>query len=145
MKADIEIVKMAVERNEPDQIKQQAILDDILEAVKIQQEENPAQPRQPKQFVMLVSDPDLIIKDDLVGWVVQTSEDDSPLETEDKIIKATYEFNQTPKGRRMPVKTIGEALEVIPSRIFRQHGIWPKTREPVLLVRPDNQIPQDNS
>lgn len=145
MKADIDIVKMAVQRNEPDQSKQQAILDDILEAIKIQQEENPPQPRQPKQFVMLVSDPDLMIKDDLVGWVVQTSEDDSPIDTEDKIIKATYEFNRTPKGRRMPVKTIGEALEVIPSRIFRQHGIWPKTREPVLLVTTDNQIPQENS
>ena len=64
---------------------------------------------------------------------------------ESQIHKAAYDFNQTPKGRRMPVQSIGEACEAVPARIFKEHQLWIKTKEPVLILRTDNKIPMDTS
>jgi hypothetical protein len=72
-------------------------------------------------------------------------EEDSPAILEGQIHKAAYDFNQTPKGRRMPVSSIGEACEVVPARIFKEHQIWVKTKEPVLILKTDNAIPMDTS
>jgi hypothetical protein len=143
-KVDLDIVKHILQRNELDVRQVNAIIEDIEQEIKIQQEENPPAPRQPKQFAILVSDPEGIMPDrDLTGWVLQLPEEDSPAILTGQIHKAAYDFNQTPKGRRMPVKTIGEACESVPARIFKEHQVWVKTKEPVLILKTDNQIPMD--
>ena len=80
-------------------------------------------------------------KADLTGWVLQLPEDDSLRGLQEQVHKAAYDFNQTPKGRRMPVKSIGEACEAVPARIFKEHNVWVKTKEPVYILKTDNQIP----
>jgi hypothetical protein len=40
-----------------------------------------------------------------------------------------------------PVQTIGEALESVKSAIFKESGVWVKTREAVLVVRTNNELP----
>lgn len=107
-------------------------------------EENP--PAVKKQWAILISDPDGKLPDhDFVGWIVQIPEDDSVATTQDRIFKGTYEYNATRKGRLNPAKTVGEALEYIPSKHFKEADLWVKTKTPVLMLRTDNEIPKDES
>ena len=115
-KVDLDLVKHILTRNEIDLRQVNAIIEDLEQEMKIMQEENPPAPRVSKQFAILVSDPEGILpKADLTGWVLQMPEEDAPMTLESQIHKAVYDFNQTPKGRRMPVKTIGEACEAVPA------------------------------
>lgn len=98
-----------------------------------------------KQFVILISDPrGYIVKQaDFVGWVLQIPESESPATTQDRIFRSAYDFNATKKGRLMPVKTVGEAIENVPSKFFKEADVWVKTKVPVLILRTDNEIPKE--
>jgi hypothetical protein len=80
---------------------------------------------------------------DLVGWVVQIPENASPFSTMDRVFKASYDFNASKKGRLLPVKTVGEALESASAKYFKEAELWVKTKLPVAVVVTDNQIPKD--
>ena len=41
------------------------------------------------------------------------------------------------------MKTIGEAIENVPAKHFKETDVWVKTKTPVLIVRTDNQLPAD--
>ena len=95
-----------------------------------------------KQFVILISDPDdQLPSADFAGWVLQIPEDESPATTQERIIQAAYNYNTTKKGRLYPAKTLGEALENIAGKFFKEHELWVKTKIPVLMLRTNNEIP----
>ena len=97
-----------------------------------------------KQFVIVVSDPDgKLPKHDFVGWVLQIPETESVATTLDRIFRSSYDFNTTKKGRLMPVKTVGEALENVPAKAFKEADVWVKTKTPVLMLKTDNEIPKE--
>jgi hypothetical protein len=146
MKYDPELIKHVMQRNELDVRQINSILEELEKEAQAVQAENPPAPRQKKQFAILVSDPegDLDGKD-FTGWVLQLPEEDSPQSAEERIVKSAYDFNMTPKGRRMPVRSIGEGCEAIPARIAKEHGVWIKTKEPVLVVTTGNTIPYDEA
>ena len=54
------------------------------------------------------------------------------------------DFNASKKGRLLPVKTIGEAIENVPAKHFKEAGAWVKTRVPVLVLRTNNELPKNN-
>ena len=72
---------------------------------------------------------------------MQIPEDDNPALALGRIHKGAFDFNRTPKGRRLPLRTVAEACEFCSAKIFKEHKIWIKTKEPVLIVRSDNKIP----
>ena len=39
--------------------------------------------------------------------------------------------------------TVGEAIENIPAKFFREADVWVKTKTPVLVLRTDNEIPKE--
>lgn len=143
-KVDVDLVKLVLQRNELSARQTAQILEDInLELQSVSDDEEKAPPLK-KQFVILVSDPDGKIDGlDLTGWVLQIPEDDPSFSVKERIFKAAYDYNASPKGRRIPVKSIGETLEVVPARYFKEHQAWVKTKEPILLVGADNEIPSD--
>lgn len=143
-KVDVDLVKLVLQRNELSARQTAQILEDInLELQSVSDDEEKA-PLLKKQFVILVSDPDGKIDGlDLTGWVLQIPEDDPSFSVKERIFKAAYDYNASPKGRRIPVKSIGETLEVVPARYFKEHQAWVKTKEPILLVGADNEIPSD--
>jgi hypothetical protein len=97
-----------------------------------------------KQFVILVSDPDgKFPKTDFAGWVLQLPETESPATVEERIFRSAYDYNTTRKGRLYPAKTVGEALENIPAKHFKETELWVKTKTPVLVLKTDNEIPKD--
>lgn len=126
--------------------KKTEVLQEIREALaKPENEQAEKAPREKKQFVILVSDPDGKLPEDLelVGWVVQIPETESILSTDERIHKAAYDFNSSKRGRRNPVSTVGEALEAVSGKFFKEHKIAIKTKIPVAVVVTNNQIPTD--
>ena len=101
-------------------------------------------PAPKKQFVVLLSDPaGKLPRKDLVGWVVQIPEDASPYSTTDRIFKGAYDFNASKRGRLLPVKSVGEALESGSAKYFKESELWVKTKMPVAVVLTDNILPKD--
>ena len=39
---------------------------------------------------------------------------------------------------------MGDALENVPAKHFKEAEVWVKTKVPVLVVKTDNEIPMDN-
>ncbi len=97
-----------------------------------------------KQFVIVVSDPEgRLPKNDFVGWVIQIPESESPATTLDRIFRSAYDYNTTKKGRLLPVKTVGEAIEAVPAKFLKEADVWVKTKIPVLVVKTNNEIPRE--
>ena len=40
--------------------------------------------------------------------------------------------------------TVGEAIENVASKYFKEAEIWVKSKTPVLMLRTDNEIPKDD-
>jgi hypothetical protein len=97
-----------------------------------------------KQFVIVLSDMEGVLpKKDLTGWVVQIPEDASPYSTLDRVMKGAYDFNASKKGRMLPVKSIGEALESTSAKYFKEAELFVKTKLPCAVVVTDNVLPRD--
>ncbi len=142
-KIDVNKVAEILKKNQVDP----KVLRQIIEEMNILtqaegDEEKP--PAVKKQWAILISDPEeRLPKSDFVGWVLQIPEDDSIATTQDRIFRATYEFNTTKKGRLLPPKTIGEAIENVPAKHFKEVGLWVKSKIPVLMLKTDNEIPTE--
>lgn len=114
----------------------------ITEDSAVADEEKP--PAQKKQFVILVSDPDgQMPEQELAGWVLQLPEEASVLSVLERVHKATYDFNSTRRGRKLPAETLGEAFEAVPAKNFKDVELWVKTKTPVLVLTTDNKLPKD--
>src|SRR3954464_4910355 len=120
------------------------IVEEMNEASQPEADEDIKPPAMKKQFVVLLSDPNgKLAKQDLVGWVVQIPEDASPHSTTERIFKGSYDFNASKKGRGLPVKSVGEALESVATKYFKEAELWVKTKLPVAVMITDNVLPKD--
>lgn len=142
-KVDIDLVKMVLQRNEVDIRTVAQVLEDLNQELQLQQDEEKPPPVK-KQFVIMISDPKGDLPDtDFTGWVLQIPEDDGVYVAEERLIKAAYTYNQSPKGRRMPVQSIGEVCEHVPARFLKEENIWVKTKEPVFMLKTNNSVPSE--
>ncbi|KAF0093457.1 MAG: hypothetical protein E1N59_2858 [Puniceicoccaceae bacterium 5H] len=143
-KVELDLVKHILQRNELGARRVDSIIGDIEEEMKLMEAEKPPVDRIKKQLVVIVYDQngDLVGKD-FTASVVKIPEDDSPLTAEELLHRATYDFNTTPKGRRLPIKTVAEACEALPKRIQKDYNISVLTKSPVLAIRTANDIPFD--
>lgn len=143
-KIDIEKIKHILHRNESDIQKINDILNDIAMELEIEQAEKEARPPAvKKQFITLIADNNGVLVDqDFASWVLQIPEEANPQAVIDKIHQSAYTYNATPKGSRFPVKSMGETLESVSAKIFKENEVWVKTKIPVLAVSCKNQIPQ---
>lgn len=143
-KVDLDLLQFVLERNSVDARLTAQILSDIQEQIKLEKME--AEEREPptkKKFVFVASDPEGVLDGrELVGWVVQIPEDQSEFSVEERIYAATYEYNRSKKGRRDPAKTVGEACERVPAKMFREQQIWVKNKEAAYLLPSRNVIPE---
>lgn len=143
-KIDISKVAEILKKNQVDP----ALLRRVVEEMNLAAQPDGGQDEKPpsvkKQFVILVSDPDgRMPKTDFVGWVLQMPENESPATIQDRIFRSSYDFNTTKKGQLMPVKTVGESIENVPAKFFKEADVWVKTKTPVLVLKTDNEIPKE--
>ena len=147
-KVDIELVQMILQRADLDARKISQIMEDLKFESKQKDSDAEKTPPVKKQFVIVVNDPYGKIGDtgfEYQGWVVQIPEDDAPTDAVNRIHKGVYDFNITPKGRRMPIKTIAEACEFCPQKLYKEHNVWVKTKEPVLVLLSNGKIPRESA
>jgi len=137
-KVDIDIVQKILKESGVDLRVAAEILNQIRDAIAEEavEREKPAK----KQMLVLVSEPEEGLPKDLTGWVVQLLEDDDPREVADKIQEVSKAFNDSPKGKRVPVESFGDAVQSIPSKFFRESDLWIKTREPVRVIPVKNSL-----
>ena len=144
-KIEINMVAEIMKRNEVDP----AILKQVIEEMNLLVEAQADEEKPPalkKKFCILISDPNGDLpKHDLVGWVLQIPENESELTTQERVFRATYEYNISKRGRLMPAKTVGEAIENVQAKFLKEQNVWVKTKEPVLMLRTDNEIPNEDS
>ena len=143
-KIDIDTLKFILQRNETDIRKINDIMQDVQQELQAEEEERANRPPPvKKQFSIVLADSEGILEGhELTGWVVQIPEEDSVTVAPDRIIRAAYEYNVTPKGRRMPVGTIGEACEAVTAKFFKEQKSG-EDQVPVLAVATANKIPTE--
>ena len=75
-KVKIEEVEFALSKNQIEPNKAKQVIEDLAAALNV--EEEPKGPKTPKEYVILVSDPEGVINTDLVGWPIQIEEGEDP-------------------------------------------------------------------
>lgn len=144
--AKIEVSQVAeiLKRHKIDPSLLREIVQELNELTQPAADEDTKPPPLKKQFVVLLSDPQgKLPKQDLVGWVLQIPENASPHSTTDRIFKGAYDYNASKRGRLLPVKTVGEALESTGAKFFKEADLWVKTKTPVSVMLTDNILPKD--
>lgn len=142
-KIDISKVAEIIKKNHIEPAVLRRIIEEMNLAVQPEEGEESA-PSVKKQFVVLVSDPTgLLKKHDFAGWVLQIPEEESPATIQARIFKTAYDYNATKKGRLYPAKTVGETIENVPAKLFKEADVWIKTKTPVLVLTTDNEIPKE--
>ena len=143
-KIDVSKVAEILKKNELDPSLLRRLIEEMNLAVQPEPGDEEKPPAVKKQFVILLSDPaGKLPKDEFVGWVLQLPETESPATTADRFLRATYDYNASKKGRLYPAKTVGEALENVPAKYFKEADLWVKTKTPVQVLRTDNEIPKE--
>ena len=143
-KIDVNKVAEILKNNQLDPTVLRRVIEELNLAAQPDPGEGEKVPALKKQFVILLSDPeDKLPKTDFAGWVLQIPENESVVTTQERIFKATYDYNRSRKGKLYPAKTVGEALENVPAKHFKEAEVWVKTKTPVLMLRTDNEIPKD--
>jgi hypothetical protein len=142
-KIDVNKVAEILKRNHIDP----AVLRRVVEEMNLAVQPDPGEGEQPppvkRQFVILVSDPEgRMPQGDVTGWVLQIPESESPATTQERLLKGVYDYNASKKGRLYPARTVGDAVENVPGRFFRETELWVKTKTPVIVLRTDNEIPR---
>lgn len=141
-KIDIELVEMVLKRTTLTALQQTQILEDLkFESKQVVGDDR--EPPEKKQYVIVVNDPYGKIPAtgfEFSGWAVQIPEDDDPHSALEKLHCAAHDFNQTPKVRRMPIKTIAEACEFGSAKLFKERKLWVRTKEPVLVLATNGKI-----
>jgi len=141
-KLTIEVIEQAAKQTGISDEQRRTLLEMLADmTTDMNEEEKP--PAVKKQWAILISDPADALKDfknNLVGWVLQIPEDAAIVTTEERISNAAHAFNSTKRGRLHPVQTIGEAIEYVKAKHFKDAGVWVKTKEPVLMLTTNNEI-----
>lgn len=121
-----------------------AVVREIIEELKsrLEPEDDKAEPvpRAKQQYVAVIADATGAIKTDLTGWVFQIPEDENPGSVVDRIMQAAHDFNASKKGRLLPVKTVGEAVESVGRKFFKNQRLAVKTKLPIYFLRTNNQL-----
>jgi len=143
-KIELNLVAAAMKQAHVDPAKLREVIELLNLEANAQGDEETVPPVK-KQFVVLVSDPEgKLPKDDFVAWAVKVEESVAADTTLDRIHQAAYDYNASRKGRMMPVKTVGGAIENVAAKYFKERGVWIATKEPVWVARTNNQIPTDD-
>lgn len=143
-KVDINQCAEVLKRNKADPELLRKVVEELnLLVARASDDEKPPAIR--KQYCIVLSDPDarMPFRYDFAGWVLEIPENESPVTVVDRIHRAAYEFNASKRGQLLPVKTVGEAIEQVPAKFFKEADAWVKTKTPVLISVTDNIIPKN--
>lgn len=142
-KIEISTAAEIIKKHKVDPATLREIVEEMNELTAPAADEDIKPPAPKKQFVVLLNDPaGKLPKQDLVGWVVQIPENASPHSTLERVFRGAYDFNASKKGRLLPVRSVGEALESASAKFYKESDLWVKTKLPVAVMVTDNVLPR---
>lgn len=69
-----------------------------------------------------------------IAWVIAHPESLAPALVPGLLREAAFAFNSGKKAKLLPVASLGAALEDVPAKYFKEHGLTVKTKLPVDLI-----------
>jgi hypothetical protein len=131
-KVSLDLVKEVLQRNGIDARK----LAELLNEIKQEAESEAVEREKPvkKHHVVLVSEPEGGLPKDLVGWVVQVPAEDNPNLAEERIRETAERFNSSPRGKKLPLSSFGDACQGLPAKQLKERNVWVRTREPIRVL-----------
>lgn len=116
-----------------------SVLADLAEQLEMNASEKT--PRQKKELMVIASDYGEGNEDTPpVGWVVQVAEGRVHPEVVADVVSVANDFNETKKGKKFPVETLGDTFEAVPARFFKERGISVKTKIPLVIHKFPNNL-----
>lgn len=122
-----------------------AVIKRLEAAAKQEKDSRPPKVTSKKQWVILVADKDGSLKNvEVVGWALQLNEEAPPQCAIDRIHAAANSYNDSRKGRKRPVKTVGETCEVVGGKHWKSANPTEKTsvktKTPVVIQFVSNDL-----
>ncbi len=146
MKVSIEQIEQSMRDQNVDPKIIVKVISDLEAAAKEDRADRGSAPKAKTQFAILVSDPENKLRGlNLVGYVVAMEENAPPQAAHERLIEAVNNFNNSKRGRKAPLETLGDAIAVLKGKwLKREHGekLAIKTREPVAVQAVSNTIPR---
>ncbi len=97
--------------------------------------------KKPKnQLVVIAIDKDQQIKEPIVAIVAQIEDGAPPAAALERILEAARVHNASSRGSRKPVSSLGQAVEGVSRKLFKEQRVLLKTRFPVLVIPTVNTI-----
>jgi hypothetical protein len=93
----------------------------------------------PKKWVILITKESLDEKEP-VGFVLQIPEQLPAKEIGPRLRETADEYNGTKKGRKNPVRSIGEIFQYVAPKYFTAGRLWKKTKEAAEVVILSNRL-----
>ena len=124
---------------------------DLQQAAKEEKDERAAEkgPKLKNAFSVLLNDPENILQGrSFSGWIVQMPEETPQALALDKARAAGHAFNASKKGRKHPVKNIGEVFEGVGRKYWKTETdtkTVPKTKVQILIQPTDGSLGQPAS
>jgi hypothetical protein len=114
----------------------------IIQQIEREVEDSKQPPeKKPKKHFVAVAVTDNEDFENVPIFLTQIEEDDDHNTIVDRITHATAEHNNTPKGQKYPIETLGAAFEFTKRKFITEKKVWVKQKEPVMVVRVDsNQL-----
>ncbi len=100
------------------------------------------EPKVKKEYLIVLSAKAEELPADLTGWVFQVDEGTRKDEISSKLVTAYEVYNASKKGQQDPANTIGEAIEIAPPKVFKNEGLYVKTRSSVWCISIENTPPE---
>ncbi len=133
-KIDLSLVADVIKRHKVAPPEVRAIIEELNQMLAKEDADKPERaPKTKKQHVILSTDGHM-------GWVVQLPEGDAPQSAPDRINVAAHAFNASKKGSKLPVKSLGEAIEFVPARFFKDSEIKILTKLTVPIFKVANVL-----
>lgn len=138
-KVDMELVKLTLQRREELDARAVAqILEELDFEVRAGKEESAA-PREKMRFLAITRAGSADRDGNSEGWIVQVPER-ADFDAPAAIRAAARDFNDSPRGRKLPVKSLAEAFEFAPARHFKARNVRVKTKQPVEFLAMKGEI-----
>jgi len=137
MKISIEEIESVLSETNLSVAEKQEIIQKLERIVQEEKDNKEPTTKAKKPFIGITTGGNI---NDAPLYIVQIKDDLNHEEIIPKIIEAVKEFNETKKGRKNPIKTLGEAMEHCKRKLFTSRGISVKTKEAIIIVKTDNNL-----
>jgi hypothetical protein len=145
MKVDLEDIQLALSQHGVEQKLAQQIINDVKQAAEDAKGGNGPAKKTKYKYLIVASDPDGTKKtliENTPMWVFKVPDEEKHTDVLPRFYKGVYDFNaKSRKGRKNPVKTVGDGIQAVGSKHFKPNKTPILTKEPVIVLVTDNKIP----